>query len=304
MPQLNFQPDDVSVEAQAGESLLQAAVRAGIPHSQVCGGYGRCSTCRVLVQSGLEHCSPAEEAERAIAARLQFAPEIRLACLTRIGGPATVRRLVIDEEDRAITSLIGRESTMGAAGLHREVAILFADIRGFTAFSEQHSPYDVIHVLNRYFHMVNPIVEAHGGAINNYMGDGFMALFGLKDPRDLALRAVRAGWEVLEAARRHHVYVRNLYNSGFRIGVGVHVGTVVVGAVGAKSNQRLTAIGDAVNFAARIEAENKPAGTEFLVSQACYERVKDAVTPGKTVQVAIRGKTGLHPLYEVKGLVG
>lgn len=302
MAEVKFLPDGKSLDARPGETLLAAALRAGVPHAQACGGYGRCSTCRVLVTAGAEHCSPRGSAESEIAARLNFAPELRLACQTSAAGPVTVRRLVLDEADQQLTSLLRPDSFAGSAGLQREVAILFADVRGFTAFAEAHSPYDVIHVLNRYFQQVNPIVERHGGAINNYMGDGFMALFGLKDSRDAALRAVRAGWEILAAARSHHTYVRNLFNHAFRVGLGVHQGTVVVGAVGAQANQRVTAIGDAVNFASRIESENKPAGTEFLVSQACYDRVKTHVLPGRTVQVHIRGKTGLHPLYEIKGL--
>ncbi|MBI3831811.1 MAG: adenylate/guanylate cyclase domain-containing protein [Planctomycetes bacterium] len=303
MARITFQPDGKEIEAKDGESILSAAVRAGIPHEQSCGGYGRCSTCRVMVREGLEHCSEPTADERRIGVLLQFAPEIRLACQTSVMGPVSVRRLVLDQEDREITSLLRKDTVVGAAGLQRELAILFSDIRGFTAFSEALSPYDLIHVLNRYFYQVGPVVERHGGSINNFMGDGFMALFGLKDPKDAPLRAVRAGQEILEVAGRYNPYVRNLYNRVFRIGVGIHVGTAVVGAIGSQTNMRVTAIGDAVNFASRVEAENKPAGTEFLISQPCFERVKDHVTLGKTVQVHVRGKTGVHPLYEIKGVV-
>lgn len=302
MARITFQPDGKEIEARDGESILAAALRVGVPHEQACGGYGRCSTCRVMVREGLQHCSELTEDERRIGALLQFAPEIRLACQTKVSGPATVRRLVLDQDDREITSLLRKDYVVGAAGLQRELAILFSDIRGFTAFSEALSPYDLIHVLNRYFYQVGPIVERHGGSINNFMGDGFMALFGLKDPKDAPLRAVRAGLDILEAAERYNPYVRNLYNRVFRVGVGIHVGTVVVGAIGSQTNMRVTAIGDAVNFASRVESENKQAGTEFLISHACYERVKERVTLGKTVQVHVRGKTGVHPLYEIKSV--
>src|SRR3954468_10190872 len=82
-----------------GETILRASLRAGIPHAHACGGQARCSTCRVQIVEGLDHCLPRNEREDALATRLHFAPEIRLACQTAVIGDVKLRRLVLDAED-------------------------------------------------------------------------------------------------------------------------------------------------------------------------------------------------------------
>src|SRR6266478_7539136 len=102
MARIRFLPDELDVEALADETLLHASVRAGIPHTHACGGNARCSTCRVIVLDGVENCAPRTEAENVIARLLQFDAHVRLACQTRVAGPVTVRRLVLDEQDLAL----------------------------------------------------------------------------------------------------------------------------------------------------------------------------------------------------------
>src|SRR6266851_5707676 len=129
MARVRFLPDELDVEALADETLLNASTRAGIPHTHACGGNARCSTCRVIVLEGVENCAPRTGAEHAIAAHLQFDVQVRLA-------------LVEDEMRRPGIKAVGEEKSL---------AILFAYIRGFTAFAENLLPYDVIHALNRYY---------------------------------------------------------------------------------------------------------------------------------------------------------
>ncbi len=276
---------------------MHASLRASIAHAHACGGNARCSTCRVLIIDGLEHCAPPNDKEAILAERLHFSPDIRLACQTTVSGDVELRRLVLDAEDMEI---VGSSPT--SVGEEKEVAILFADIRGFTTFAERLPPYDVVHVLNRYFHQVGQAIQRNGGCIDNYMGDGLMALFGVEDSRDATLQAIRAGLDMLDAVERLRPYLQNIYTRSFQIGIGVHYGEVVVGAIGHDETKRVTAIGDAVNLASRIESVNKQAGTEFLISEAAYNHAKELIRIGKTVEVTLPGKSGEYTLYEVLGM--
>ncbi|MBE7461853.1 MAG: adenylate/guanylate cyclase domain-containing protein [Planctomycetes bacterium] len=302
MPSVNYLPDDVEVEVQDGESLLAASRRTGVPHAQVCGGAGQCSTCRVLVEDGLEHCSTREAREEKVAKRLGFGPTIRLACQTRVTGAVRVRRLVVDERDKALANLLQPERAIASIGVQRDLAVLFSDIRDFTTLSEGLTPYDVIHLLNRFFERVEELVARHGGTVNNLMGDGFMALFGFKDSQQACARAVRCGLDLVAAAEDLSPYAVRLSGKALRIGVGIHYGPVVLGALGPRSHTRLAAIGDTVNMASRVESQTKASGAKLLVSATCRERIAEGLALGRELRVELKGKAGTHTLYEVLGL--
>ncbi|MEG4286452.1 adenylate/guanylate cyclase domain-containing protein [Microcoleus sp. A006_D1] len=304
MPQIHYLPDDRTIEIDDNDIILEASLRAGIPHTHICGGSARCSTCRVLIVEGLEFCSPRTSPEEDLAKKLHLEPEIRLACQTQVaGGKVILRRLAIDSEDlESFNDEIAGNLISAPVGQEKKIAILFADIRGFTAFAESLLPYDVIYILNRYFQKMGYAINRNGGMINNYMGDGFMALFGLENPDRAAEQAVRAGVEMLEELEKLNPYFETLYSHRLRIGIGIHCGLVVVGNLGAEQNQSVTAIGDAVNFASRIEAANKQVGTSLLISEETYQEIKDLAIVNQRVSVQIPGKSGEYPLYEVVGM--
>ncbi|MDY6937849.1 MAG: adenylate/guanylate cyclase domain-containing protein [Cyanobacteriota bacterium] len=303
MPQVFYLPDRIGVEVEEGDFLLDASKAADIPHTHVCGGAGRCSTCRVAIVDGADNCGKPNATERSIAHQLHFAPSIRLACQTQILGDVTVRRLAIDGEDlELINAQIKGKVQPETIGQEKNVAILFADLRGFTSLSEELLPYDVIYLLNRYFRRMGEAIERHGGIINNYMGDGLMALFGVGSNDRAAEGAVRAGLDMMAAMERLNPYIETLYGQNLKIGVGIHYGDVVIGEVGAIDNAKLTAIGDAVNLASRIESANKALGTTLLISETTYEQVKELVSVKAVFQVKLKGKSGEYPLYEVDGI--
>lgn len=302
MPCVFYVLDGKKVEADTDETLLTVSLQAGIPHAHACGGNARCSTCRVRILEGLEHCIPRNAQEQTLAERLHFTSEIRLACQTTIGGDVKLRRLVLDEEDVALTDQRGAGALPSAVGEEKQLVILFADIRGFTPFAEVLPPYDVVHVLNRYFHHVGQAISRNGGHIDNYMGDGLMALFGMEDPNGAVLKAIRAGLEMLEAVEGLRPYLEATYARSFEIGIGVHYGEAVVGAIGAADRKRVTVIGDAVNLASRIEAANKQTGTRLLISEDAYNEAREEVRVGKSLRVMLPGKSGEYTLYEVIGL--
>jgi adenylate cyclase len=99
MPKIYFLPDRKKVETDEKTSILEASLNFGIPHTHVCGGKARCSTCRVMVLEGIEFCTPRTEEEQILADRLSFDPTIRLACQTKVTGNVNLRRLVLDEAD-------------------------------------------------------------------------------------------------------------------------------------------------------------------------------------------------------------
>lgn len=304
MPNVIYVLEKQTVAADPAETLLQTSLRVGIPHAHACGGNARCSTCRVVIVEGLEYCAARNALEQKLADRLHFTPDIRLACQTTIGDDVTLRRLVLDDKDLQLTDQRSVGAAPTSAGEEKQLAVLFSDIRGFTPFAEALPPFDVVHVLNRYFHEMGVVIGRNRGQIDNYMGDGLMALFGIEDENGAALQAVRAGLEMLTATEHLKPYLEAIYSRSFQIGIGIHYGEVVVGAIGAQSLKRVTAIGDAVNLASRIEAANKQSGTSLLISQGTYDEVKSQVQVGATIRATLPGKTGEYALYEVTGLIG
>jgi adenylate cyclase len=302
MATIRILPEDVLIESAPGETLLEASLRGGVAHAHACGGHARCSTCRVEVMNGIDDCAPRTTDEQALADRLSFAPHLRLACQTVAKADLTVRRLVLDDDDVALVDQRPRDAAPLMVGEERELAILFADIGGFTAFSEVLPPHDVVHVLNRYFHAMGRAIAQFGGRIDNYMGDGLMALFGLREAESkdvgAARRAVHAAFAMLAAMDALKPYLETAYGRSFDMRIGIHYGEAVVGSVGAIGSERVTAIGDAVNFASRIENANKLAGTRLLVSEALHAEVQ-SLRIGRTLRVPIHGKSGEYALFEV-----
>jgi adenylate cyclase len=139
------------------------------------------------------------------------------------------------------------------------------------------------------------------------MGDGFMALFGLSESEaetedSAALQAVQAGLAMLETMDALKPYLETAYGRSFDMRIGIHFGEAVVGCVGAIGRERVTAIGDAVNFASRIESANKTIGTRLMISEAVYARVGPQLRIGRSIHVPIHGKSGEYALYNVMGL--
>jgi adenylate cyclase len=302
MPRIEILPDGVEAEASEQETILQALLRRSVPQAHVCGGKARCSTCRLLVLKGLENCSPRQAKEQRIAERLHFPPNIRLACQTHVSGPVQIRRLILDEEDLELSSLLVLEDHAATIGVEKGIFILFADIQGFTAFAEALMPYDVVHVLNRYFNHMGKVIRHYQGYINAYMGDGLMALFETADPAAGADQAILAGLDMLAEVEKLRPYLQDLYNRSFDIRIGLHYGQVVTGALGASGDRKETVIGDAVNVASRIESANKDAGTRFLISEVIYKLAPDKIKVGRCLEANLPGKSQVHNLYEVIGL--
>lgn len=298
MPKIACLPDKTDISIEDGETILAASLRAGIAHAHACGGRAHCSTCRVWILEGLEHCSERTELERAIADPLRFGPEVRLACQTKVSGDLKLRRLVLDETDLEITSQLAKPR-LGRSGEVRTIAVLFCDIRGFTDLSQSLSPYDLMYVLNRYFFHMADAIERNGGYIEKFIGDAVMAIFGMDDTEDMPLRAIKAATDMLGAADRMKPYMKTMYDKEFDVGIGLHYGDAVIGTVSGGREEKLAAIGETVNVASRIEGANKEAGTRLLISEALYQQVEKQVEVADFIRVRLRGTNERMSLYEV-----
>lgn len=303
MASVRFLPDEASFEVRSGETLLDVARRGGVSIASACGGEAACSTCRVLVVEGQRALSAPDPEEAAVLASLGADPSLRLACRARPVGSVAVRRLVIDEEDERLVDRRLPAAASSRVGEERLVAVLFADIRSFTAFSESLLPYDVVHVLNRFYALADAAMGRHGGRIATYMGDGFMALFDVTPGGEApALRAVRAGLDLIEAMSRWRSYLAFTHGRVLEVSVGVHTGPVVVGALGSGDSRIVTAVGDVVNTAARIEQANRAFGTALLVSDDVARALGDRLVAAAQLPISLAGKSGRHILHAVEGV--
>ena len=163
-------------------------------------------------------------------------------------------------------------------------------------------PYDLIHFLNRYFHQMGHVISLNDGFIDNYMGDGLLALFGVDKSDNAPFRAVKAGLEMIDEMESLNNYLEALYKKTLVMNVGIHYGEVVVGTVGSSGHKVKTVIGDAVNLASRVESANKEMGTKLLISDDLFKEVREDVEVNRQAEINMRGKSGRHKIYEVVGI--
>jgi adenylate cyclase len=270
-----------------GFSVLEASRSAGIPHISVCGGRGRCSTCRVRVLDGHQRQPLPTPQERGTLARIKAGPHVRLACQFRPTHDVSVVP-ILSTGRNGITSLVrgGR-----AQGQEQEIAVLFCDLRGFTSLAERRLPFDTVFILNRYFEAVGESVESAGGYIDKFIGDGVLALFGLKTtPQQAAREALDAAFRIKAAL----VHLNEEYESEFehplKIAMGLHAGPAIVGQMGYGQATSLTAVGDTINAASRLEGLAKELDVELVISEDLATRAGLDLSDRDRQIVQIRGR--------------
>jgi adenylate cyclase len=299
---INFKGEKV-VPVQEGQTILQASLAAAIPHYHACGGKGQCTTCRVLVLEGHEHLTTPTSYERAIRNVKQFPDNVRLACQSRVLGEGVeVQRLIRDETDRFIFIDDTEANRRSAMGVRRKLALFFIDIRNFTPFIEANLPFDVIHIMRRIFALFKNAIAQYDGEIIDTAGDGLYAVFGLNSKiKQAADSAVLAGLKILADLKIfNNTYMRPYFNHTFEVGIGVHVGKVIVGNVGIGLSHNLTVMGFPVNIAARLQAATKELNNSFVISEVAYQLLKD---PPYSLGCDYLKLKGVSTPYEVK-LIG
>ena len=280
-------PNGRFVDVVRGTSVLEASRLARVPHASICGGRGRCSTCRVRVRAAYPGLPPASDDERRVLSRIRATPNVRLACQLRPQVEVQVTPLLppLAQAQEALTRVDV------AQGSEREIAVMFADIRGFTALSEGRLPYDVVFILNRYFSAMGRAVESAGGRVDKFVGDGVMALFGVEADVAAGCRAALAAARLMsERLVELNESLRAELTEPLRIGIGLHAGPAIVGEMGYGDASAITAIGDSVNTASRLEGLTKEYAAELVVSLEVIARAGLDLQGGRREEIDIRGK--------------
>jgi adenylate cyclase len=281
-------PDGRSIEVVRGFTVLEASRLLGVPHAAICGGKGRCTTCRVHVRASPGALPEPGPEELHALSRIGSPPDVRLACQLRPRGPVEVTPLL----PASVTAHEALRRPIHAQGGERQIAVLFTDIRDFTRITETKLPYDVVFLLNRYCRAMGEAIETAGGRVDKFTGDGVMALFGLDTNGPNACR------QALAAARQMSTELVALNKelapdlpAPLAMGVGIHFGPAIVGDMGDGGWRSLTAVGDTVNTASRLEALCKVYHCELVVSDDLLACAGPEFQHARPQEVEIRGRS-------------
>jgi adenylate cyclase len=258
---------DRTIRVPRGLSVLEASLRHGVPHAHVCGGRGRCSTCRIRVLGDLGALPEISAAEQAVLERIGAGPGVRLACQLRPTESVAFTPLL--PPHATIADVHRRGPTRG--GDERYVVIMFVDMRGSSKLAEARLPYDTVFIINQFLNAVSRAVIAAGGEPNQILGDGLLALFGLKTRPEAACRQAIAACSAIAANVEglNRALAQGRVDP-IRFGIGIHAGLIIAGEIGYERHAQFTVIGDAVNVAARLQDLTKPLGCEVLMSEDVY----------------------------------
>jgi adenylate cyclase len=187
-----------------------------------------------------------------------------------------------------------------ALGSEQKLTIVFTDIINSTPLTEKLPPYDIVYVLNRYYRIMNVIIQDNNGFISDVDGDGILAVFGKeKKSNNSVLDAIQAIEGMNEKLELFNEYLDENFNIQFRIRAGVHYGNVILGPFDTGDMKKLVVIGDNVNYASRIEFANKEFDTKLLLSEEAYQEVKETYPKHNSFETTLKGKTGQYKLYEI-----
>ncbi|MBB3610182.1 adenylate cyclase [Rhizobium sp. BK602] len=275
------------VHAPRGFTVLEASRLGGIPHYSVCGGKGQCSTCRVQIIEGLDKLPPPDALERKTLDRIGATPDVRLACQLRPTSDVSVLPLLTPMAE----STIPVYSQAASPGREREIVVFFCDLRHFTSLTESRLPFDIVFLLNRYFAIVGRIVEENGGRMDKFIGDGAMALFGLRTtPEEANRQALKATAEIVREIDRLSTELADDLAAPLEIAIGLHTGLAVVGSMGYGSVKNVTAIGDTVNVASRLESVAKEFNRTLVFSEPVAQLSGVDIAGIESREIAVRGR--------------
>jgi adenylate cyclase len=249
----------------------------------------------VLIEDGAEFLSPPSDEELTLAKRMGFPRGVRLACQTEVrGGPVRLHRLIRDQIDLELFAGKGGGEVARSLGEEGQLALFFIDIRNFTPFAESHLPYDVIHILNRFFTLVRNSVNHNGGRVIEVAGDSLYAAFGMDgDLAEAVQSAVRAGQSILDEIEiLNDSYVEPFFEHRISVGIGLHVGKVIFGHVGIGVDGALSVLGYPVNVAARLQAATKKMDNSFLISEAGFRLLAEPSANVASAEIKLKGVKG------------
>ena len=278
-----------TVRVPKGLSVLEASLRNNVPHASVCGGRARCSTCRIRV---IGDCSALPEPSKREAFVLNRVgagsdPAIRLACQLRPETDLSFFQIFLPQ----ITAASLRTSNPSRIGEERYLVSMFVDMRGSTKLAEKRLPFDTVFIVNRFLGAVSQAVLESGGQPNQFVGDGQLALFGLgSTPQTACRQALKAAAMIAVNVEELNRFLAHDLREPIRFGIGIHGGEVIIGDIGYRDHMVFTALGDAVNVAARLQDMTKALACEVVVSDEVRSTAGLAADALPQQEVAIRGR--------------
>ncbi len=279
-----------------GTTVLEASRLAGIPHVSVCGGKGRCTTCRVKIVSGNNNVSEPNAHETKIIKRLGFDSDVRLACQLKVSKNLGILPLINPE-----TKEIKARTPVGLSGKEKETVVVFIDLREFTKLSEKKLPYDVVYILNKYYSVCGEIIENNKGRLDKFIGDGIMAIFdGAETSSENCKNSIKAAQQVSIAIKELNAQIKNDFSEELRFGIGIHVGNTIVGMMGYGNTVTETVVGDNVNIASRLEELNKKYGSELVVSKDVLDAAKVNSKQFNNEMIKIRGRENELQIFSLE----
>jgi adenylate cyclase len=280
---------DRRVRVPKGLSILEASLRFNVPHASVCGGRARCSTCRVRVVSDRSALPRPSGREAFVLARVGASanPSIRLACQLRPQSDIAV----IPVLPANVGADFVRNRSRVNIGEERYVVSMFVDMRGSTKMAEARLPFDIVFLINRFLEAASQAVVDAGGQPNQFVGDGLLALFGLDvDPATACRQAMRAASLVASNVEyMNHEFAGELQEP-IQFGIGIHGGEVIIGDIGFRDHTVFTALGDAVNVAARLQDMTKTLNCMAVISEEVCKTAGVAPDRLARTDVSIRGR--------------
>ncbi|MFB6450791.1 adenylate/guanylate cyclase domain-containing protein [Bradyrhizobium tunisiense] len=277
-----------TVRVPKGLSVLEASLRHNVPHASVCGGRARCSTCRIRIIGDHGALPTPSQREAFVLTRVGTAdPSIRLACQLRPTSDLSFFQLFMPHTSAAD----GQASTPTRIGQERYLVSLFVDMRGSTQLAEKRLPFDTVFIVNRFLGAVSQAVIENGGQPNQFVGDGMLALFGLSaDPQEACRQALKAASGIATHIDELNELLSHDLRQPIRFGIGIHGGEVIIGDIGYRDHIVFTALGDAVNVAARLQDMTKTLACEAVVSEEVRRSAGLADDALPQQEVAIRGR--------------
>jgi adenylate cyclase len=202
-----------------------------------------------------------------------------------------------------ISQMLSNPEGLRLGGEEKELTALFADIRGFTTLSENLTPAQLVELLNEYLTEMTEVIFKNWGTLDKYIGDAIMAFWGAPYPQtDHAVRACRAGLDMLNTLKRLQAGWESRGVPRFDIGVGINTGPMLVGNMGSKRRKNYTIMGDSVNLASRLEGINRQFGTYLIISESTFLQVQGQVIARELDLIRVKGKTHPVKVYELLGL--
>jgi adenylate cyclase len=294
-PKLRY-PGGRIIEVEPGATVLETSRQAGIPHASVCGGRGRCSTCRIRIGAGHDQVPPQGEREQRVLDRIGAPDRVRLACQLVPTADLEVTPLLPAEVDASEV----RRARALYQGQERTIVVMFADLRGFTTLSDQRLPFDTVFLLNRYFEAMGKAIDRAGGVLDKFIGDGIMALFGLdSDPDEAARSAVAAVRGMAEALDHLNEELAADLPSPLRMAIGIHAGPAIIGDMGWGRAKGLTAVGDTVNTASRLEGLAKERDVMLVISDRATMLADIDATGWPLEEADVRGKAATVRVHAI-----